>query len=133
MVQANKVLALQKSSKPLLVVPKKPLRPMHRFYRNCDILKSMVRAWFEIEYKKYFKKSNPKIIKWYFYIMFNKPEYCGKFDFAFSLMYFMICWWSVCQYVVSYIYISRGVILVYNPPVKTTSTKIWINLHLHRH
>lgn len=40
-----------------LTIPKRPIKPMHRFYRNLDILKSMVRTWFEIEYKKFVKKS----------------------------------------------------------------------------
>ncbi len=49
------------SVKKKLDIPKKPTRPMHRFYRNLDILKSMVRTWFEIEYKKFTKKSSKKI------------------------------------------------------------------------
>lgn len=42
------------------MVPRRPVKPMHRFFRNSDILKSMVRTWFEIEYKKYLKKQAKK-------------------------------------------------------------------------
>ena len=45
MIEANKKIG-KEGKKPLLVIPKKPLIPMHRFYRNCDILKSMTRTWF---------------------------------------------------------------------------------------
>ena len=52
----NKQLMAKGEKNSLLPVPIKPTRPMHRFFRNLDILKSMVRTWFEIEYKKYSKK-----------------------------------------------------------------------------
>ena len=38
----------KKKGEKELKVPMRPVRPMHRFYRNSDILKSMVRTWFEI-------------------------------------------------------------------------------------
>lgn len=61
-IKMNSVLALEKSkSKKELKVPKSPCKPIHRFFRNGDILKSMVRTWFEIEYKKYSRKSQKKI------------------------------------------------------------------------
>lgn len=50
-------------AKSKLIVSKRPVRPMHRFFRNLDILKSMVRTWFEIEYKKYSKKASQKYLK----------------------------------------------------------------------
>jgi hypothetical protein len=58
----NLEIAREKSKKKKeLQVPRKPTRPMHRFYRNSDILKSMVRTWFEIEYKRYIKKEAKKV------------------------------------------------------------------------
>jgi len=44
MLVANKSLAKSKQQK--LQIPKRPIKPMHRFFRNSDILKSMVRSWF---------------------------------------------------------------------------------------
>lgn len=40
-----------------LDIPVKPFQPQHRFFRNLDILKSMLRGWFQIEYKKILKKN----------------------------------------------------------------------------
>ena len=53
-------MSKQSQKRKELRVPERPARPMHRFYRNSDILKSMVRTWFEIEYKKYQKKASKK-------------------------------------------------------------------------
>jgi len=55
------MIVANNSFKKKLEIPKKPTRPMHRFYRNLDILKSMIRTWFEIEYKKFIKKLNKKL------------------------------------------------------------------------
>ena len=47
----------EKKQRKLLEVPKKPIPPQHRIFRNLDILKSMVRGWFELQYKKILKKN----------------------------------------------------------------------------
>lgn len=55
----NKKQSSKKKQKKYLELPKDPVRPQHRFFRNFDILKSMMRGWFELEYKKYIKKNKP--------------------------------------------------------------------------
>lgn len=47
----------ESKKKGYLEIPQKPNPPQHRFFRNLDILKSMLRGWFEIEYKKILKRS----------------------------------------------------------------------------
>lgn len=47
--------ALKKRQKPLLQVPKKPSPPSLRYFRNISFLKSMLRGWFEVEYRKWSK------------------------------------------------------------------------------
>ena len=47
----------EEKQKAYLEVSKKPVPPQQRFFRNLDILRSMVRGWFELEYKKTIKKN----------------------------------------------------------------------------
>ena len=46
-MEENKKLPESKQ-KAYLEVPKKPTAPQQRFFRNLDILKSMIRGWFEL-------------------------------------------------------------------------------------
>lgn len=48
MITMNRQLALENSMiRSKLIIPsKRPTRPMHRFFRNTDILKAMIRTWF---------------------------------------------------------------------------------------
>jgi hypothetical protein len=51
---------LKKRQRPLLIVPNQPVKPFYRFFRDLDILKSMLRSWFELEYKKMEKRVKKK-------------------------------------------------------------------------
>lgn len=42
----------------LLETGNPPEKPQHRFFRNIDILQSMIRGWFELEHKKMIKKNS---------------------------------------------------------------------------
>jgi hypothetical protein len=53
-IEFNKT-ALKKRQKPLLEVPKTPCSPSLRYFRNISFLKSMIRGWFEVEYRKWSK------------------------------------------------------------------------------
>lgn len=43
--------------KKYLEIPKRPLKPQQRVFRNLDILKGMLRGWFELEYKKILRRN----------------------------------------------------------------------------
>lgn len=46
-IEVNSKIQIESpKNKSRIMVPKKPIRPIHRFFRNTDILKSMVRGWF---------------------------------------------------------------------------------------
>lgn len=55
--KSNQKQSVERLKKSLLAVPKQTPKPLHRIFRNTDILKSMVRSWFELEYKKWLKKN----------------------------------------------------------------------------
>ncbi len=59
-IEFNKT-ALKKRQKTLLEVPKKPCYPSPRYFRDISFLKSMVRAWFELEYRKWSKLNKSPI------------------------------------------------------------------------
>lgn len=52
---------MKKRQKPYLEVPKKPCYPMTRYFRNVTFLKSMIRGWFELEYRKWSKVNKSSI------------------------------------------------------------------------
>jgi hypothetical protein len=58
-IEFNKT-ALKKRQKPLLEVPKAPCYPSLRYFRNISFLKSMIRGWFEVEYRKWSKINKVK-------------------------------------------------------------------------
>jgi hypothetical protein len=40
----------------MLEIPQKPCFPVTRYFRDLNILQSMVRSWFEIEYRRHVRK-----------------------------------------------------------------------------
>ena len=55
-LKLQNVKLAKKNQKPLLKLPATPPRPYPRYFRDLDTFMSMLRAWFELESKKFEKR-----------------------------------------------------------------------------